>query len=78
MSALRAGVVALLAFGALGCGYRVLGAPDALGPDIEIGMLENRSNSPGVERMLSDALHEEFVRRVNSSRAIPTAVRRWC
>jgi hypothetical protein len=63
MSAVRTAAVALLGLAALGCGYRVLGAPEGLGPDIEIGMLENRSNSPGVERMLSDALHEEFVRR---------------
>ncbi len=63
MPGLRTALAALLALAALGCGYRVLGAPEGLGPDIEIGMLENRSSSPGVERMLTDALHEEFVRR---------------
>ncbi len=47
----------------LGCGYQLLRASDGLGSDIEIGMLENRSSQPGVERMVTDALHEEFLRR---------------
>ncbi len=63
MAALHTTLAGLLTLAALGCGYSVLGVPEGLGPDIEIGMLENRSSSPGVERMLTDALHEEFLRR---------------
>lgn len=59
----RSALLALSALLAWGCGYRLLDAPAELPPDIEIGMLENRSSSPGVERMLTDALHEEFARR---------------
>ena len=63
MPAVQRSILALLVLSSLGCGYRVLGVPEGLDPDIEIGMLENRSNAPGVERMLSDALHEEFATR---------------
>ena len=53
----------LLALLGLACGYRQLGVPDDLGSDIEIRMLENRSNEPGLEKMLQDAVAEEFRRR---------------
>lgn len=49
-----------------GCGYKSVHTAQELGPDahgIAIGMFENQSNEPGVERLLADSLHEEFVRR---------------
>jgi hypothetical protein len=52
-----------LALMGLACGYRQLAVPDDLGGDIEIRMLENRSNEPGLEKMLQDAVAEEFRRR---------------
>ena len=59
----RPAIAILLALAASGCGYRLLGVPDGLGSDIQIGMLQNSSDMPGVERVLTDALHEEFTRR---------------
>ena len=50
----------------LGCGYRLVDPAGALGPDldrIEIRPLENHSNEPTLERVLADALVEEFARR---------------
>ena len=51
---------------ALSCGYHFVGSDPALGPDvdrIELRPLENRSNEPGLERALTEALVEEFDRR---------------
>jgi hypothetical protein len=59
----------LVAMGGLllvSCGYRFVNPERALGPDveqIEIRPLENRSNEPGLERVLVDGLVEEFSRR---------------
>ena len=47
----------------LSCGYRLLAAPPGYESGIELRMLENRSDEPGFERMLQDALQEEFARR---------------
>ena len=50
---------------ALSCGYHFVGSDPALGPDvdrIELRPLENRSNEPGLERALTEALVEEFDR----------------
>ena len=49
-----------------GCGYRLLDARSALGPDvneIRVEVFGNRSQEPGVERHLADAMREEFARR---------------
>lgn len=57
---------ALLGAGLLACfGYVPLGRPPGLGDarDIEIRMFANRTAEPGVERLLADALQEEFLRR---------------
>ena len=51
---------------ALGCGYRLAvgGGPAAGEPrSIAVPLFENRSAEPGFERMLADALSEEFARR---------------
>lgn len=56
------GAVALV----LGCGYRVLGGGELLGPDVhrvEIRMFENHSDEPGLEWAIGEALTEEFMRR---------------
>ncbi len=48
------------------CGYQPVDPSRSLGPDlraIEISLFENRSTEPGFERMLADALWEEFSRR---------------
>jgi hypothetical protein len=48
------------------CGYRFVGsarAPGSGGEGIEIHPLENESSEAGLERVLGDALVEEFVRR---------------
>lgn len=47
----------------LSCGYRLLAAPPGYESGIELHMLENRSDEPGFERLLQDALQEEFARR---------------
>ena len=57
-------LLVLLAVLALpGCGYRAMGMPAELGSQIELRMLENRSDEPGVERLIQAAMHEEFARR---------------
>ncbi len=53
----------LLAPLALGCGYRLLHLPAELGSDIEIRALENHSNVPAMQKLINDALYEEFERR---------------
>ncbi len=48
------------------CGYRPVASLHALPSDlrrIEVPVFENRSREPGVEKMLADALLEEFSRR---------------
>jgi hypothetical protein len=40
-----------------------MGVPAELGSEIELRMLENRSDEPGVERLIQAAMHEEFLRR---------------
>jgi len=62
------GVLARIACSALllGCGYHLLDARGPFGPEIgriEIRPLENHSNQPGLERLISDALVEEIDRR---------------
>ena len=55
-----------LAGGLSACGYRVVGSlhplPSGL-ERIEVALFENRSREPGLEKMLADALLEEFARR---------------
>ncbi len=57
----------LLAAGLLlGCGYRVVEGISLVGEDVtrvEIQMFENRSEEPGLEWMIGEALMEEFLRR---------------
>ena len=51
---------------ALSCGYQFVTAGPAAGPgleSIEVRPLENRSTEPGLERILAEALVEEFNRR---------------
>ena len=45
------------------CGYRPLIANAELGSAIEIRLLENISTEPGVEKLVAEALVEEFLRR---------------
>ncbi len=50
---------------ALGCGYRFANEPAVFGPDVKqirVQMFKNESNQPGLERVLADAIHEEFLR----------------
>jgi hypothetical protein len=50
----------------VGCGYHLVDQRAAFGPEvgqIRIRPLENHSDQPGLERMISDALVEEFDRR---------------
>jgi hypothetical protein len=54
------------AFLALACGYRPAGGPGARLAEparIEVRFFENQSNEVGFERMLAEALVEEFARR---------------
>ncbi len=47
-----------------GCGYRTIGAPPGgERRSIELATFENRTGAPGFERMLAEALAEEFARR---------------
>ena len=51
---------------ALSCGYQFVAGEPAAGPgpeSIEVRPLENRSTEPGLERILGEALVEEFNRR---------------
>lgn len=55
---------AALALALAGCGYRLVGAPAAHARrSIELATFENRTTAPGFERMLAEALSEEFARR---------------
>lgn len=50
---------------ALGCGYRFANESAVFGPDVKqirVQMFKNESNQPGLERVLADAIHEEFLR----------------
>jgi len=61
-----AAAVLLFALASAACGYRPVGVPrgpDGAPPAIELAIFENRSATPGFERMLADALAEEFARR---------------
>ncbi len=56
----------LILLAGLGCGYHLVDASGAFGPDvrrIEIDWFENLSTEPDFGRMLGDALAEEFTRR---------------
>lgn len=58
--------VAVLTLAAQGCGYRFVDERVVFGPEvrrIEIRAFENESGEPGYERLLADALSEEFARR---------------
>jgi outer membrane lipopolysaccharide assembly protein LptE/RlpB len=49
----------------LACGYRLANEAAVFGPDVkQIRVLpfQNQSNQPGLERLLADAIHEEFLR----------------
>ncbi len=49
----------------LGCGYRLANESAVFGPDVKqirVQMFRNESNQPGLERVLADAIHEEFLR----------------
>lgn len=59
-------LVALLAVLPLGCGYTVERHPGSFGADaprIAIVTLDNDSSEPGVERLVSEALRRECLRR---------------
>ena len=59
-------IAILLSALAFGCGYSLVGGggPAAGEPrTIAVPLFENRSAEPGFERMLADALSEEFARR---------------
>lgn len=63
----RPGLVLLVAAAVLaaGCGYRLANEEAVFGPDVKqirVHMFENKSNQPGLERVLADAIHEEFLR----------------
>jgi hypothetical protein len=61
-----AAIPLLLSLICCGCGYRHWDESRVFGDEvrhIEIRMFENRSSEPGLERMLADALQEEFARR---------------
>lgn len=48
-----------------GCGYRLVNEAAVFGPDVKkirVQMFRNQSNQPGLERVLADAIHEEFLR----------------
>jgi hypothetical protein len=63
---LRLALVALLSGACLACGYtveRYAGARDVNAPRIAIATLENDSSEPGVERLVSEALRRECLRR---------------
>ncbi len=60
---MRSWIYPLIACLVCGCGYRPLGIPPELEGEIEIRMMQNQSNVPGVEKMMSDAIAEEFLRR---------------
>lgn len=56
----------LVLLAALACGYQRIDPSRVFGPDvrrIQIELIENESPEPGFERMLGDALVEEFTRR---------------
>lgn len=57
-------LVLLLAL-APGCGYQFANESAVFGPDVKqirVQMFQNESNQPGLERVLADAIHEEFLR----------------
>jgi hypothetical protein len=58
-------VLALLLVAVQACGYRFVDEQGLFGPDatVLVRMFENRSNEPGLERLLADAMNEEFLRR---------------
>ena len=64
---MRAATAALLTAGlALACGYQIVSGTRIFGEDVqqlEIQMFENRSDEPGLEWMIGEALMEEFLRR---------------
>ena len=64
---MRLALIAVLACTSLlGCGYRFPDAAGSLGTGldrIQIRPFENLSKEPGIERVLADALVEEFMRR---------------
>ena len=56
----------MLLWAGLACGYRLSDPKQVFGPDVQrirIELLENKSAEPGFERLLGDALVEEFTRR---------------
>jgi len=56
--------VSLLVLPLEGCGYQLVGKARSLPPDIQrvaIAPFENHSRKPGVERILTDAVKEEFI-----------------
>lgn len=66
MVPIRPAVALAIALLLLGCGYRPVDASRSPLPGaraIEIRIFENRSAEPGFERILADALLEEFARR---------------
>ena len=56
-------LAATLCLALAACGYRAIAPPSDIGGEIQIQMLSNRTKEPGVERLLVDAIHEEFLRR---------------
>lgn len=58
--------LALLATAGFACGYTVDRAPSALSDDaprLSIRTLDNESSEPGLDRLVSDALRREWMRR---------------
>jgi len=61
-----AAIPLLLSLACAGCGYHLWDESQVFGSEvrrIEIRMFENRSDEPGLERVLADSLQEEFARR---------------
>ena len=65
MKVLRASLLLGLPVLVLGCGYQFANESAVFGPDVKqirVQIFRNQSNQPGLERVLADAIHEEFLR----------------
>ncbi len=62
---LRACLLLVVGFLLGACGYALVDESAVFGPDvrqIRLEMFQNETNEPGLERMLADAIYEEFLR----------------
>jgi len=58
-------LAAFPALAMLACGYALVDESSVFGPDvrqIRLEMFQNETHEPGLERMLADAIYEEFLR----------------